>query len=498
MNILQAIADPNLFAAWFKDLTTWAAWRTFLAALFGLPVENAGLYAECTGGRPLPTHQAREAHLIVGRRGGKSFICSLVAVYLAAFRTYQLAPGERGIVMLLAADRRQARVLFRYVKAFIEGVAMLREMMVNITADAIELNNGITIEIHTASFRSVRGYTVVAALCDEIAFWRSDDSANPDTEILAALRPAMATIPDALILCFSTPYARRGVLWNAYRQHFGKGSDVLVWQAPTRPMNPTVSQSIIDGAFEEDPISAAAEYGAEFRSDVEAFITHGCIVPGRFELPPLPGIQYTAFADPSGGSQDSMTLGIAHAESERAVLDLVRERKPPFSPEAVVSEFAEDLKRYGIHEVTGDRYGGEWPRERFLTHGIQYRIAEKSKSEIYQAALPMLNSNRVELLDNKTLRTQLVGLERRTARGGKDSIDHRPGGRDDVANAAAGALISCTFSVPISPDAFACGVIKFGPAPDIEERTLWGNCNDEHQETAVDPGVGGRATNAAR
>ena len=116
-----------------------------------------------------------------------------------------------------------------------------------------------------------------------------------------------------------------------------------------------------------------------------------------------------------------MTLGIAHAESDRAVLDLVRERKPPFSPEAVVTEFAEDLKRYGINEVIGDRYGGEWPRERFLTHGIHYRISEKTKSEIYQAALPMLNSGRVELLDNKTLRTQLVGLERRTSRGGRDS-----------------------------------------------------------------------------
>jgi len=476
MNILQAIADPNLFATWFRNHETWAAWRVFLAALFGLRLEDEGLYGRCTGGRPLPTRQSREACLIVGRRGGKSFICSLVAVYLAAFRTYHLAPGETGVVMLLAADRRQARVLFKYVKAFIEGVAMLRQMVENITADAIELNNGIAIEIHTASYRSVRGYTVVAALCDEIAFWRSEDSANPDTEILSALRPAMATITDGLILCFSTPYSRRGVLWNAYRQHFGKGGDVLVWQAATRAMNPNVQQSLIDAAFEEDPIAAAAEYGAEFRSDVESYITQeavdACIVPGRFELSPVAHTRYIAFADPSGGSQDSMTLAVGHAESEQAVLDLVRERKPPFSPEAVVKDFAEDLKRYGINEVTGDRYGGEWPRERFQTHGIHYRIAEKTKSEIYQAALPILNSKRVELLDNKTLRTQIVGLERRTTRGGKDSIDHRPGGRDDLANAAAGAVSLCTPVIPISADGFARGVISFG-RPDIEHQEIW-------------------------
>jgi hypothetical protein len=156
------------------------------------------------------------------------------------------------------------------------------------------------------------------------------------------------------------------------------------------------------------------------------------------------------------------------------VLDLIRERRPPFSPEAVVREFAETLKTYGIHEVVGDRYGGAWPGERFLTHGIHYRIAEKTKSEIYQSMLPALNSSRVELLDNKTLRTQLIGLERRTARSGRDSIDHRPGGHDDVVNASGGALVSCAFVVPVTPDAFAQGVIRYFGSDTEEQRTLWG------------------------
>jgi hypothetical protein len=73
--------------------------------------------------------------------------------------------------------------------------------------------------------------------------------------------------------------------------------------------------------------------------------------------------------------------------------------------------------------------------------GISYEAAEQSKSDIYRTFLPAVNSGRVELLDHRVLRTQLEGLERRTARGGRDSIDHPPGGKDDVANAAAGALI---------------------------------------------------------
>ena len=170
---------------------------------------------------------------------------------------------------------------------------MLSALIDRETAEAIDLNNGITIEILTANFRTLRGYTLVAALCDEIAFWRSDESANPDSEIIAAIRPAMATIPGAMLLCASSPYARRGALWEAFRRHFGKLGPVMVWKADTRTMNPTVPQSVIDEAMESDPASAAAEYGAQFRTDVETFISReiidAAVVPGRFELPPMPG-----------------------------------------------------------------------------------------------------------------------------------------------------------------------------------------------------------------
>ena len=134
-----------------------------------------------------------------------------------------------------------------------------------------------------------------------------------------------------------------------------------------------------------------------------------------------------------------MTLAICHLEGERVVLDLVRERRPPFSPDDVTAEFAALLKAYGIGTVRGDRYGGLWPRERFAVYGIEYLTADKPKSDLYRDLLPALNSGRVELLDHARLLAQLCGLERRTARGGRDSIDHAPGAHDDVANAVAGA-----------------------------------------------------------
>ena len=449
LTILDTTQDPALFGPWFQG-KSWDAWKAFLAALFGLPIHKAALeiYRQHTRRTSVSELPAREAWLVVGRRGGKSRIAALVAVFLACFRDYRkiLAPGERGTVMVIAADRKQARHVFGYIAGLLDGVSMLAQMVESRTRETINLTNRVTIEVHTANFRAVRGYTVIGAICDEIAFWRSEDSANPDTEILNGLRPGMATVPNGLLLCISSPYARRGALWEAYRRHYGQDRDpVLVWQADTRSMNPSVDEQVIAEAYAQDESVAAAEYGAQFRRDIEGFVSpeavDAVVVPGRYELPRVSGVRYHAFVDPSGGSQDSMTLAIAHSERGTAVLDAVREHKPPFSPEAVASEFAEALKAYRVSTVMGDRYGGEWPREQFRKRGIEYRPAKKTKSELYLELLPAINSAKVELLDNARLLSQLRSLERRTSRIGRDTVDHGPDGHDDLANAVAGALV---------------------------------------------------------
>lgn len=451
MDILAAIADAKLFAPWFRNAATWAGWRAFLAALFALPMDEEALevYRRHTGRSEPPASPSDEAWLIIGRRGGKSFMMALIATYLATFRDYRahLQPGERATVMVIAADRRQARVIVRYVSGLLANVPMLRRMVERETAESFDLVKQVTIEVGTASFRTTRGYTFAAVLADEIAFWRTDDAAEPDYAILDAIRPGMATIPGSVLLCGSSPYARRGALWDAYRRNWGKDGAPLVWKAATREMNPTVRQSVIDQALERDRSSAMAEYMAEFRSDIEDFISleavERCVSPEISERAPAPGVRYLAFVDPSGGSNDSMTLAIAHREGDQAILDAVRERKPPFSPEAVVEEFAGLLRLYGVSRVTGDRYAGEWPREAFRRQGIAYELAAKSRSELYRDLLPVLNSQSANLLDDRTLVAQLVALERRVSRGGREIIDHAPGAHDDRANAVAGAIDLC-------------------------------------------------------
>jgi hypothetical protein len=436
MNIIEAVRDPLLLGSAIKDATTFQSWFAVLKAIFGLPLseDDANLYRSCTGRSELPERPFGTVWLIIGRRGGKSLVMALVATYMALFKDWRpfLSPGERAVILLVAADREQAKILRRYIGAIL-ATPIFAQQVQGQTADTIELNGDVVIEVATCSYRTVRGRSVCVALLDEASFWRTETSANPDREVWRAIRPSMATFgSSALAVVASSPYARRGLMWESFKKFFGKPDATnLVWQAGTKVMNPTIDDEFLAGEFEADPASAEAEYNANFRTDIESYVSRevvdAAVVSGRYELPPASGISYAAFVDPSGGSADSMTLAIAHRNNDGGlVLDAVRERKPPFSPDDVVLEFAALLKTYRVRTISGDRYGGEWPRERFRIVGIAYDLSNRSKSDLYRDMLPLLNSGKVELLDHPRLVSQLCGLERRTARGGEIPSTTRP------------------------------------------------------------------------
>src|SRR5262245_28810422 len=250
LTILDAIADPKVFGEHFRG-DTWEAWRAFLCSLFALPMtdEQLAIYRKHTGRKAPPFQPIHEAWLICGRRAGKSFVLACIAVFLACFRDWRplLGPGELGTIMIVAEDRKQARMIMRFIGGLLRGAPMLRRTIVGETAESFTLRNRVQIEVHSASFRSTRGYTILAALLDELAVWPTDEAAEPDVEVINSIRPGMATIPGAMLLCASSPHARRGALWTAYREHFGHDdADVLVWQATTRDMNSTVPLAWVD------------------------------------------------------------------------------------------------------------------------------------------------------------------------------------------------------------------------------------------------------------
>lgn len=451
MNIIEAMEDPQLFGEQF-DSECWDNWKALLKAYYDLPMTDTELesYQQLTGRIKIPAKPFVEFWMAIGRRGGKSQIAAVIAVYEAFFVSHEakLSAGEVATCMVIAADRKQARSVFRYVKGLIDACPMLKAMVLRESTESIELTNRAVIEITTASHRRTRGYTCSCVIADEVAFWmNTEDSANPDREIINALRPALATLGGKLI-ALSSPYARKGVLWEAYRNYYGKEEShrVLVAQASTQTMNPTLDPSVIEQAYKEDEASAKAEYGAQFRTDVETFISQESVdrvtIPDRLELLPATSNWYIAFVDAAGGSgKDSMTCAIAHKDklTNNIVVDAVRAVKPPFSPEQVVKEFVALFKEYKVSNVTGDRWGGDFVQEQFRKRGINYTPSDKDKSQIYAELLPLINSSQVELLDIKQLRHELCGLERKNSI--KPRIDHAPGQHDDLINSVAGAIV---------------------------------------------------------
>lgn len=456
MNILDAMNDARLLGSAFSG-PTWAAWRAVLAGAFALPMDAAQreTFARLAGGREPPAQRARELFAVVGRRGGKSRVAAGLAVYLSTVggevdgTLRRLAHGERGTVAVIAVDRPQARVVMGYITALLEGSPVLAPMIERIGQESVELSNGAVVEVETNSFRAVRGRTLLAAILDECAFYRSEDSATPDLETYRALLPGLATT-GGLLIGISSPYARRGLLWDKWRRHYGKSGDVLIVQGASRDLNPSLPAQVVEDALRDDPEAARAEWLGQFRDDVAAFIergtVEGAVRAGPLELPFTSGHHYAAFADPSGGGPDGFTLAIGHREGERVIVDVLRERKR-LAPGAVVVEYAALLKTYGIARVMGDKYAGSWPEQEFARHGITYEAAARPKSELYLDALAMLNSGRVELPPDDALVAQFAGLERRTSRAGRDSIDHAPGGHDDRANAVAGLIVELSPAV---------------------------------------------------
>ena len=452
MNIIQAMERPGFFDHLFRDQRTWLAWKAFLKALFGLKMSEEELecFRGCTELDTPFDGRMREAWVLVGRRGGKSSIAALIAVWLACYKDWSeyLRPGERPYVFVISVTKFQARIVKDYVLGILESEPDMQRMISVNRQFEIDLTNGVTISCLPCTYRAIRGKTVVCGVLEEVCFWRwEEESAVQDKEVVRALRPSMSNIPESLLIAISTPYVAQGVMAESFNDYYGRRGPSLCWKASTLTMNPTYPKEEIEKEYEKDPESAASEYGAEWRSDISGAIppeiVDAAIVPNRFELESLGGIDYIGAIDPSGGRRDSFTMGIVHREERKLVVDVMREARPPFRPESVVEEFSDVFKKYRVQEIQSDRYAGEWVTASFRDCGIRVKPAKMTKSEFYLEVMPLLNNGSIELLDSKRLAGQFKALQRRSRSGGKDLIDNfLQGGHDDCANVCAIACVS--------------------------------------------------------
>ena len=459
ISVRQALEDP----AWLGSMLgaeSFAVMRTLLIAAMGEPLtaDEMLIFTQLTGRAETPGEAVEELWVIAGRRSGKTRAIGTLAAYLAGCCDYRaiLGPGERGVLPIMAANMLQAAQCYNFLKGIFTGIprfAALVESLggrnAGITSDTISLKNRIDIQVRPASFRTIRGITAIGIVAEECSMWQSDDSRNPDREILAAGRPCLATTGGTLF-AIGSPHARKGETFSTYNKHFGPNGNpaILVANGPTRLFNPTIKESVIARAYEDDPAVAASEWGGQFRNDLESYvnpeIVDACTARGVRRLDFVKGNAYIAHADPSGGAQDSFTMAVGHLEGDIGILDVLLEKRPPFVSgiDDVVSEFCAVLRAYGLFECVGDRYAAGFTVETFRRQGVEYRHSDMTTSDYFSGFLPILSSRRAQLLDHKRLAAQLCSLERRPSRiGAKDLISHPFGGHDDCAAAVAGLMV---------------------------------------------------------
>jgi hypothetical protein len=461
----QALGDPDLLAHALPG-PSWAAWRTLLLAIVGeelLPDERE-IFKNLTGGREIEPGVMIDIFLAVaGRRSGKSAAAAALLVYLACLCDWSdvLSLGERGLGLFLAPSERQAATVHRYAVAILDASPALRGLIENRTADTITLSCGCDLEVQPASWRRSRGGTAIGIVLDECAFLQtSDDSANTDQQILTALKPSLATTGGPMLLT-SSPSTMEGIVYKLHKRHFGPEGDarVLVIQSDTRSLNPSLSQKVIDRAYELDAVEADAEFGGVFRQLSTAYLERAIVERATDATSvrlTLPGLPYVAFLDPSGGTgKDSFTAAIGHKVldngREIGVLDALLEFQPPFDPDTVVKQISDTLKRWGISEAVSDAYAAAWPISAFARHGISLTHASLSASEIYVHVIPQFTSGRVRLLNHQRLIDQLCALKRKVGQAGREIVSHPRNQHDDLANSVCGLLWRLSPGGPASP-----------------------------------------------
>lgn len=384
----------------------------------------------------------RQLVLRAGRRAGKSSTLTRLAVVEALWGTHHIPPGDIGVVAFISTTRDEATQRLRTIEAILDTL----EEKYRRSGDAIELiERRIVFKVFPANIAGVSGFTCICAICDEVAKWRDvDTGANPASEVLASLRPTMATQPSARIILSSSPL---GIL-DAHHDAFeaGDSSFQVTAHATSWEANPTLTEQ---GTRELEPDEAtwSREYAAIPQAEAESslYTAHEVDLAMRADpltLGPEHGHFYQAAMDPAT-RKDAWTVVVATMRVtsagllQRSVV-LAREwrgtRAVPLSPKAVLSEIALLLRPYDLDSVFTDQASGDALRDIGATLKPElFLVVEPttatSRVSMYENLKTRLENGEVELPPDPQIKADLLGVRKRITRAGVTLELPRMGGR---------------------------------------------------------------------
>ena len=405
--------------------------RVILKALYGLPLTAAELplYTELTTNETVFEDgiEKTEGLWAIGRRGGKSYLSSLIALFEATRNKWKqyLAPGEVGYAAITATKQQQAVDIIGASCARLMENSRFAHLVVESWSTSLVLSNGMRIVSAPCSSSALRGIPCFLLIFDELAHFRIEGPKSDET-VINALKPGQAQFPGAKCLKISTPAAKMGIFWDEFDEGFQVPGRLTI-QAPTRTVNPVIPQETIDKEMLRDPDNANREFFSEFAEQVDSFLPfnklkEAFVLAG--DLLPESSKRYFIGTDQSGLSLkgDRFAMSVAHREGKEVIVDVVRSWSTTKGRE-IIAEITVIAKDYSVGEVVIDRYAAGWLREAFEAAGLQVKI-RPTLPEVYSNFKSLLLAGCLRLPDRKPLRDGLARTQSFYGRNNSMSIFH--------------------------------------------------------------------------
>jgi hypothetical protein len=218
--------------------------------------------------------------LAIGRRGGKTLLAVLTALWFCTLRpdvAEHVRRRERRFAVAVATNHRQARIFVQQAREIASGSPFLRDLIETVTEDQIEFKTRTTLAAFPCTSRGGRGWPLMCLLMDEAAHFVDGDGNQAALPVFRALMPSVAQFGhQARVIVASSPYGTDGWFAELFGQvEKGDLPDARCAQASTLEMRPELATAALELERRRDPEGYRGEYGAEFVAAAARSSTRG-------------------------------------------------------------------------------------------------------------------------------------------------------------------------------------------------------------------------------
>jgi hypothetical protein len=358
----------------------------------------------------------------VGRQGGKSTTMCRLGVAEALYGRHVIPHGTVATVAVVSVDRPNAGDRLATIQKILTALGVPWGPLESEGRGVQLRKSPIAFRVYTATVAGVSGGTCIFAFGDEVSKWRDlRTGANPATEVLASLKPALVTMPNAKLVLISSPLGRLDLHAKEYER--GKVGKQMTAFAPTWVANPTVTEEWTHGE-EANESKWRREYAAiPLEEDEEGLLSAVQLdrsTRAELVLPRIAGHSYVAAMDPATRG-DAWTLVVATRRwvAGRLKRSVVRAREwhgtssKPLDPEVVLAEIAAELAAYGVTSVSSDQASADALRAIGRRHNLTVHIepsTAQNKLTRYESLASWASAGELELPPDPQVRADLLAV----------------------------------------------------------------------------------------